>query len=213
MPQTSSSKPVIFFNISTVLVFLASYGLSQVFPEFLSITQSTLKALKIYIFCLAAWIIGVLVWVVHPKFQVANILKSLCLFVLGTIAFHIISVLYGAPLTSQVEETSHYAALLSVNTVLPACMILGPNMETWIRVFLYKSPENPLESSLCISCVCSILGAWLGAFPIPLDWDRPWQVWPVSCVIGNLIGYVVGLVISTVWLLYQQRKSRKTKLY
>ena len=18
---------------------------------------------------------------------------------------------------------------------------------------------------------------WLGAFPIPLDWDRPWQVW------------------------------------
>ena len=19
-------------------------------------------------------------------------------------------------------------------------------------------------------------GAWLGAFPIPLDWDRPWQV-------------------------------------
>ncbi len=23
---------------------------------------------------------------------------------------------------------------------------------------------------------CSVIGAWLGAFPIPLDWDRPWQV-------------------------------------
>ncbi|XP_029449223.1 phosphatidylinositol-glycan biosynthesis class F protein isoform X3 [Rhinatrema bivittatum] len=30
------------------------------------------------------------------------------------------------------------------------------------------------DSSLQITTVCSIVGAWFGAFPIPLDWDRPW---------------------------------------
>lgn len=32
------------------------------------------------------------------------------------------------------------------------------------------------ESVIQISAVSSIVGAWVGAFPIPLDWDRDWQV-------------------------------------
>lgn len=32
------------------------------------------------------------------------------------------------------------------------------------------------ESVIKISAVSSIVGAWVGAFPIPLDWDRDWQV-------------------------------------
>lgn len=32
------------------------------------------------------------------------------------------------------------------------------------------------DTSLQITTGCSVIGAWLGAFPIPLDWDRPWQV-------------------------------------
>lgn len=32
------------------------------------------------------------------------------------------------------------------------------------------------DNSLQITTACSVVGAWLGAFPIPLDWDRPWQV-------------------------------------
>lgn len=40
------------------------------------------------------------------------------------------------------------------------------------------------ESSLQITSVCSILGAWFGAFPIPLDWDRPWQVSMYTLIIN-----------------------------
>lgn len=40
----------------------------------------------------------------------------------------------------------------------------------------YCSPELGAESIVYFSTICSIIGAWLGAFPIPLDWDRPWQV-------------------------------------
>lgn len=36
------------------------------------------------------------------------------------------------------------------------------------------------------------VGAWLGAIPIPLDWDREWQKWPVTIVAGLYIGAVVG---------------------
>ena len=37
------------------------------------------------------------------------------------------------------------------------------------------------------------LGAWCGAMVIPLDWDRPWQKWPVPCVAGAVAGSGWGL--------------------
>ena len=42
-------------------------------------------------------------------------------------------------------------------------------------------------------------GSKCGAAPIPLDWERPWQVWPVSCVCGVAIGYAAGLTIGVLW--------------
>lgn len=36
------------------------------------------------------------------------------------------------------------------------------------------------------------LGSWIGAIPIPLDWDREWQKWPVTIVTGLYIGAVLG---------------------
>lgn len=38
----------------------------------------------------------------------------------------------------------------------------------------------------------AVLGAWLGAVPIPLDWDREWQKWPVTIVVGMYMGYALG---------------------
>lgn len=37
-----------------------------------------------------------------------------------------------------------------------------------------------------------MIGAWCGAVPIPLDWDEPWQKWPVTILTGAYLGYVVG---------------------
>lgn len=38
----------------------------------------------------------------------------------------------------------------------------------------------------------TIIGAWIGAIPIPLDWDRDWQKWPVTVVTGAYMGWAVG---------------------
>jgi hypothetical protein len=40
------------------------------------------------------------------------------------------------------------------------------------------------------------LGAWCGAMVIPLDWDRPWQKWPIPCVAGAVVGFGVGGVAA-----------------
>lgn len=38
----------------------------------------------------------------------------------------------------------------------------------------------------------TVVGAWVGAIPIPLDWDREWQRWPVTVVTGAYVGWAVG---------------------
>lgn len=49
-----------------------------------------------------------------------------------------------------------------------------------------------MERSLVYVVVCTLMGCWLGAIPIPLDWDEPWQKWPLTCVISTVGGAVAG---------------------
>jgi phosphatidylinositol glycan class F len=53
--------------------------------------------------------------------------------------------------------------------------------------------------------VGACVGAWLGAVPIPLDWDREWQKWPVTIVTGCYLGYVVGKTLGG-WSLVRGRR-------
>lgn len=41
-----------------------------------------------------------------------------------------------------------------------------------------------------------LLGSWLGCFVIPLDWDRDWQRWPISLVVGAYIGGIIAYGIG-----------------
>lgn len=36
----------------------------------------------------------------------------------------------------------------------------------------------------------------MGAVPIPLDWDREWQAWPVTIVVGAVMGWATGKVVG-----------------
>ena len=48
---------------------------------------------------------------------------------------------------------------------------------------------------LGIPAITSVIGSWIGAIPIPLDWDKPWQQWPISCICGGIIGFAMGNII------------------
>ncbi|KAK3094079.1 hypothetical protein FSP39_023958 [Pinctada imbricata] len=144
--------------------------------------------------------------------KVKNGLKGCGLYIISILVFHCIAVLYGAPFFESVAETFHFAMVMTSTAVLPPLCALGINFSSWIRVFAQNKPELGPESVVQIVTILSILGAWLGAFPIPLDWDRPWQIWPITCVLGSILGHIVGLFCGAIHLMYSYRKLKKFKI-
>ncbi|KAM8810210.1 phosphatidylinositol-glycan biosynthesis class F protein [Eudromia elegans] len=138
--------------------------------------------------------------------KISRFLKCCMYFFMSCILFHAIVVLYGAPLIESVTETFLFAVQLSTFTTLPCLCILGPNIQAWIRVFSKNGAMSIWDNNLQITTVCSVLGAWFGAFPIPLDWDRPWQVWPISCSLGATFGYLAGLIIAPLWIHWNRKQ-------
>lgn len=63
-----------------------------------------------------------------------------------------------------------------LNKFFPKCVTINDYLFSCI----YRADLGP-ESVIQISAVTSIVGAWIGAFPIPLDWDRDWQVVVALC--------------------------------
>ena len=55
----------------------------------------------------------------------------------------------------------------------------------------------------------AVSGAWLGAIPTPLDWDRPWQRWPVAPVIGASVGFVAATWAAVVFSLAAATNRRR----
>ncbi|KZT00720.1 uncharacterized protein LAESUDRAFT_665530 [Laetiporus sulphureus 93-53] len=133
-----------------------------------------------------------------------------------SVAFHVVLVFFGAPIASHVFQTYYLALLLALLTIWTPAYALGPptmgsNTEsllirlTWIRLFAELSPRTPLERTMVYPAIGAMLGCWSGAIPIGLDWDRPWQAWPLTPAFGAIFGYIAGsltaLVTSVVtWL-------------
>ncbi|XP_077988950.1 GPI ethanolamine phosphate transferase, stabilizing subunit-like [Glandiceps talaboti] len=141
-------------------------------------------------------------------------MKYIFIYGVSVIGFHIIAVLYGAAAVESVEETFMLSVVLATLTVLPCLGILHLNGEEWFHLFLSNRPLSESETCLWQTTVATLAGAWFGAFPVPLDWDRPWQEWPISCVIGATVGYCTLLFLSSVYLLCnrsEMRRGRKTK--
>ncbi|KYQ94299.1 phosphatidylinositol glycan [Tieghemostelium lacteum] len=137
-----------------------------------------------------------------------KIQRALFGFVIGTLIFYFISILYGAPFFTSIFRTLCFGLLISSMTAVPSAIILGSNPQNWKDLYFYPSHNSIFDTCCTIVVLCSLFGAWIGAFAIPLDWDRPWQVWPISCVYSSLLGHFVGLISSTVYcLLYSDNST------
>ncbi|KIK48506.1 hypothetical protein CY34DRAFT_797987 [Suillus luteus UH-Slu-Lm8-n1] len=119
------------------------------------------------------------------------------------LVFHATIVLFGAPSASHLPHTFLLAIVLALlSAFAPAYALGSPSFSSdtssfitrlnWTRLFAELSPRNPIERALVYPAVATLLGAWLGALPIALDWDRPWQVWPLTPLFGGITGYIVG---------------------
>ncbi|KAK6332477.1 hypothetical protein TWF730_004145 [Orbilia blumenaviensis] len=106
----------------------------------------------------------------------------------GTPAIFVVIVLLGAPITADLSHTVLCAAHLSVLAGLPLVYSYHVQGSKWRDIVSLNLPMDEVYGGALGAC----LGAWLGAIPIPLDWDRDWQRWPVTIVVGIYAGYAVG---------------------
>ncbi|KAE8710915.1 formin-like protein 13-like [Hibiscus syriacus] len=103
----------------------------------------------------------------------------------------------GAPVGLQYfERTISWTLLMSSLTFVPTACVYGSCWTDWHRIFACTKPKGPLDFMLCLPAHGAVIGAWFGAWPMPLDWERPWQDWPICVSYGAVGGYVAGMVGS-----------------
>lgn len=122
------------------------------------------------------------------------------------------AIIFGAPLALEYSsKTLYWAQLLSVLSVLPTAIILGGSWSDWQRLFAFTKPKGAIEYSACIPAHGAIIGAWFGAWPMPLDWERPWQEWPVCVTYGMAVGFIIGSLFSLLLISLNIASTRSKK--
>ncbi|XP_012526892.2 phosphatidylinositol-glycan biosynthesis class F protein [Monomorium pharaonis] len=135
---------------------------------------------------------------------------TLAAFVLSII-YYVMIVLFGAPVLTDHEETTMLVVTLITLTFVSTSLHLGVDTALDILMGTYSQKSNVLADALKLNIQSTILGTWLGATVIPLDWDRPWQTWPIPCVIGALLGYLIAHFITLVKTLPAPKLHRKVR--
>lgn len=98
--------------------------------------------------------------------------------------------------------------------VMQLCLCLVQVYLLWhFTIFTFR-PIGAIDYMVCLPAHGAIIGAWFGAWPMPLDWERPWQVscWqnssfiisslPRTCEHNCSYSLLFGCFLSTLtWLL------------
>lgn len=117
---------------------------------------------------------------------------ALLLTTLAVPAVYALLVLFGAPFLDHVPHTALCAAHLALLAVFPVLYTRGLDRSALVAVAGAAAPLDEPFGGL----VGAAAGAWLGAVPIPLDWDREWQRWPVTIVVGVYLGAAAGSLLA-----------------
>lgn len=103
----------------------------------------------------------------------------------------------GAPVGTQYfSQTLNWSLMMSLFTIVPAATVFGSSWKDWQRIFAHTTPMGSVDLIICLPAHGAVIGAWFGAWPMPLDWERPWQEWPICVSYGAMAGYLVAMVAS-----------------
>ncbi|XP_031261787.1 phosphatidylinositol-glycan biosynthesis class F protein-like [Pistacia vera] len=90
---------------------------------------------------------------------------------------------------------------------VPAASVYGSSWEDWRRIFAHTNFVS--AKWICLPVHGAVIGAWFGAWPMPLDWERPWQEWPICVSYGALAEYLIGMVASLGFVLIRGRQHHQ----
>ncbi|KAK7042520.1 phosphatidylinositol-glycan biosynthesis class F protein [Favolaschia claudopus] len=119
-----------------------------------------------------------------------------------SLVLHFVLILFGAPLLIHVWKTYLLALLVSVLVVFPPAYTIGVPIGsvltwmTWVRIFAEFSLRTPVERAMLYPAFGTVVGCWIGVIPIALDWDRPWQAWPLTPALGAILGYILSSIAA-----------------
>lgn len=128
------------------------------------------------------------------------IFLSLSLSLFAVVPITLLQILMGAPATTHLPQTLLTSSHIALLTIFPLVYVHGIEKQKWREILALWSPLDEVFGG-AVGC---LVGAWLGAVPIPLDWDREWQKWPVTIVTGVYTGYILGKTTGS-WLLRGKR--------
>ncbi|CAD1811595.1 GPI biosynthesis protein Pig-F family protein [Candida parapsilosis] len=128
-----------------------------------------------------------------PLLVTSSMLVSLIL----AVPLYAAVVLLGAPVYNYTFKTACLALHLSQLVFNPLLVLYSLDFKQFKLLFhqdrLYFTIfGHPILSQILLT----LGGCWLGVIPIPLDWDRPWQQWPITLLVGAYIGGILGSVLS-----------------
>lgn len=90
---------------------------------------------------------------------------------------------------------SAYYLILSKFSILwnPPSVDLGVITKAYVinYSFFYR-PSNAVDYMISVPAHGAIVGGWLGAWPMPLDWERPWQVPNISATSEYILNKFVS---------------------
>ncbi|KAL9108203.1 MAG: hypothetical protein Q9227_006940 [Pyrenula ochraceoflavens] len=134
---------------------------------------------------------------------VPSFLAIILSLLLPPIPLTIIAILMGAPVTTHLPHTALLATHLSLLITVPLFYTHGVSSSAWYEISCLYLPFDP--AGAWGGSIGALIGAWLGAIPIPLDWDREWQKWPVTVLMGAVGGWCVGKMVLGVWIFRGRR--------
>lgn len=109
-------------------------------------------------------------------------------------------ILLGAPLASHLKETYLLTVHLSLLVFYPPLILYRYDYKLLVQFLNIEKVYNAIaKNQILLSSVLALIGTWLGVIPIPLDWDRDWQQWPITLLTGGYLGSIVGGVICFVF--------------
>ncbi|CDK26214.1 unnamed protein product [Kuraishia capsulata CBS 1993] len=122
---------------------------------------------------------------------------------LGTLPLFIVLILFGAPFTVLLKETYLLAVHISFLVLLPLLIVykIADNdsevqpSTVWSKLLTFEVADWYKQPAFTMA-IGGVVGTWLGAIPIPLDWDRNWQTWPITLLVGAYGGAFVGNVLG-----------------
>lgn len=134
--------------------------------------------------------------------------KCIITFAILWVSAHFFAVIFGAPLIDSVEKTAVWAALTACLISVPGLCVIGPKPRKWLSLFNLVKFDSPQKRSFYYSTVGTVVGSWASSVVIPLDWDRPWQLWPVPGIVGAMLGYAMGVLLGGIKI-YKDLKFSK----